>query len=361
MKGSLVSFSLILALLLIGCQAQEKIRFPENMKIIDFHNGKITKSNYNFVYEDYKQPQLRILREQEKLDQVVKKAKTEFEKFILLRNWVKSQWVHSIPQPYPPWNALIILDWIRKGKTGGFCAQYAVVYVQACLSLGLQARYIDTNCKRGTGHFLTEVWSNDYNKWVVMDPDFNIHYERNSIPLSALDLHHSWVKNNWQDIEIIQGYPPSKIHHIGDHKYNLIDYYYDISIDLRNNHLSQPNNFWDRKHGYLSWRDEYTQGRPTIYTKFSNRKQDFYWPLNQTVIKLIKTSEPDLLKIDLETFTPNFKTFLTRINHSQWSKTNLPLFWKLRKGSNILEAKSKNKFGISGPTSYIIIDYIGSN
>ena len=75
---------------------------------------------------------LRPLRKREQLDKVVTGVKNDIEVFLQLMKWVRSQWSPSRPDPYPPIDAIVILDKIRAGETGGFCAQYCFVLVQ-CL------------------------------------------------------------------------------------------------------------------------------------------------------------------------------------------------------------------------------------
>ena len=61
--------------------------------------------------------------------------------------------------------------------------------------------------------------------------------------------------------------------------------------------------------------------------------------------------------MDLDTVTPNFQTFLVRIEGSDWREMPGSFKWILHKGSNYLEAKARNKFGLDGPVSEVTITF----
>src|SRR5262249_10285997 len=92
-------------------------------------------------------------------------------------------------------------------KQGG-CMHYAAVYAQACLALGLQARFVvcsENITLHEGGHFVCEVWSNDFGKWIMMDPDLDVHFEDDAGPLSALEIHRLWAQGCAQQLREVQG------------------------------------------------------------------------------------------------------------------------------------------------------------
>jgi hypothetical protein len=80
---------------------------------------------------------------------------------------------------------------IRAGETGGFCAQYALVFGQSCQSLGYQVRYCDLASAGGeNSHFVPEVYLPSLHRWVVFEPQFGHSYmNEQGAPLGVLDLH----------------------------------------------------------------------------------------------------------------------------------------------------------------------------
>ena len=141
--------------------------------LTDSHNEEIRFTSIPFEYERFDEPQLIELRQRYQLDRVVADAQTELEKMIKLRNWVAAQWEYDPPiSYYPAWDAREILQLRR-----GFCVQYAIVYMQCALSLGMQTRFVFgwlpntwVGGKWICGHEVNEYWSNEIGRWVTMDP-----------------------------------------------------------------------------------------------------------------------------------------------------------------------------------------------
>ena len=82
---------------------------------------------------------------------------------------------------------------------------------QAVLSaMGYVARnvLVDRNHEdlgRSLHHGVNEVWSNDYAKWVLLDAKYDIHFERDGVPLSALQLHEAVRADGGRSIVMVRG------------------------------------------------------------------------------------------------------------------------------------------------------------
>lgn len=90
------------------------------------------QTRFRFTYDPA--AELTQLRLGEELDLVVEGSASQAEAWRRLARWTAGQWEQGVPNPYPPPDARIILRDIRAGFTGGFCAQYCVVLVQAIQS-----------------------------------------------------------------------------------------------------------------------------------------------------------------------------------------------------------------------------------
>jgi hypothetical protein len=100
------------------------------------------------------------------------------------------------------WDAQRILQAVWNDATVGFiCDAFAATYVSACISTGLQARMLHLGDGYGRGHYATEIWSDDYGKWVFMDSLYGCYFTADSLPLSALELHNRWKNNTWEELE----------------------------------------------------------------------------------------------------------------------------------------------------------------
>ena len=187
-------------------------------------------SRFRFIFDN--EEILRPLRKREKLDQVVAGAKTDMEVFLRLMKWVRAQWSPGRPDPYPPINAIVILDEIRKGETGGFCAQYCFVLVQCLQSLGYKARYVTVK-----GHEVIEVWSPELSKWVMLDPLYELYVSTGVTPLSVFEIHKMIIRGA-HNLEVHAKKDP------GDLRVYL-SRYKKFAVWSKNDHVSSPINFFD--------------------------------------------------------------------------------------------------------------------
>lgn len=212
-----------------------------------------------FVSEDPSSPRLRAFFQHEHLDKVLSPHKRDLERILALARWTSAQFPATSPFPnYPPWDGKIILDRIRRGKTGGFCAQYAFVFGEACLSAGYIPRYLDlASPENPGGHFTTEVYVPSLKKWVVFEAEWGFYYvDAHGNPLSALELH-DWAtgvrKDPYREV-------PIQVHH--DSSWTRLFYFFRYY--LRNNFMSIPV-FVRRDNGQMGfepyrmiWSDRFT-------------------------------------------------------------------------------------------------------
>ena len=340
--------------------------------VISTKNGEFAFARYRFFEESAEHPRLRLLRQREKLDQVVAPGKTQFEKLVLLRKWAHGQWQsQDRPFYYPPWDALEILDLVRKHHNYGFCGQYAVVFTQACLALGMHARYVDV------GHFLSEAWSEELNDWVVMDPTNDLHYERDGAPMDGRDLAGAAWRNTTEGIFKVSS-DGSRAPVSGDELAGWRHY----KIITRNNHLTDPIRIKNRfgvlrpltvQEDYtryplvgrdkvvwegagLTWipSDHIPPGEPADI-QLSDDSQDFHFAYNQTFIFLeSKNAKTGLVKLKLlAEHAPEFQSFV--INEQYSVQADGEVFLHLKPGLTTLSARVKTKFGWLGPESSIKI------
>jgi hypothetical protein len=102
-----------------------------------------------------------------------------------LSTWVCRSWRYrntGEATQYTPWDPPTILSWgaSEQGHAGHLpvvmCVHYALVLTAACQALGIPARCaVLTGSVNGfDGHFVTEVWSEDLGRWVMLDPTFDV-------------------------------------------------------------------------------------------------------------------------------------------------------------------------------------------
>jgi hypothetical protein len=363
-----------------------------------------------FIYEK-PSPRLKLLREQYQLDKVIAPGKTEMEQLMLLRHWVRNQW-HTAwgthPASWmPPWDTLQILACKDQPDCLTMCTHYACVFTQCCLALGWNARHciLDHHC-------VSEVWVDQHQKWVMMDagnskerPDCNLHFERNGVPLSALELHLAHRDKKTAGIMVVftpkalmeavtplcrkppvadastppganaPGSPRPETVPVSELKKFPVcglENYRRYAFPGRNNYLTSlyPGEL------YQGWAEYFYDGYwwvgderddPQLSPEYSkhlppSRPQDIDWDLNWTRIHLCRTAKAGELQVDLETLTPNLEHLeIADAGGSAWKRTPTAFTWKLQAGKNVLKARGVNAWGRAGKPAEVTVEWQPAN
>jgi hypothetical protein len=349
-----------------------------------------------FVYEK-PGPRLKLLRERYKLDEVIKPGKTEMEQLMLLRWWVRNQW-HTAwgnhPSPWmPPWDAHIILENRDQPDCLTMCTHYAAVFTQCCLALGWNARHciLDHHC-------VAEVYVNEHDHWVMMDAgnsaqraDVGLHFEKNGIPLSALQLRQ--LKTD--DPAVLVRFTPKRL---SDHIAHLcrpapaakdkqadrpdqvplthlkswpvcgLENYRRFALPMRNNYLSSllPGEL------YQGWSEYFFDGyawvsdnrdRPKVAPEYSwqvdaagPRAFEVDWKLNWCRFHVASSGKEGevfvktgAVQVEVETHTPNLANLEKKQPDGTWEKTPPRFIWLVRPGTQEMTVRSVNAWGKTGP------------
>lgn len=365
--------------------ARANHQLPPSVSLKAEKNGLINPRSLLFRSERLDLPALEELREREGLDAVILPGRDELEKMKLLCDWTNSQWAHGQPLPYPPWDANVILEMIRAGKTGGFCAQYAVVFCQACLAMGWQARYLDIvsqGMEQGQGHFTVEVWSNQLDKWIVLDPFFDCRFERDGVPLSALEIHQALLTAKTSSIKMVRGNGTNARTNSKLTADKIIKKFHHLAADMRNDHLSHPYGFWNRRQTYLAWQDKLMREKHPLYLFTTDDPLDFNFPVNQVRVRILEASQKGVLKCVLRTNMPEPDAIEIKIDDGPWIRPRTPydkktrgpalgmtldrlygsvltLNWKLEPGDNKIRFRAVNARGAAGPETFLWVFYDG--
>jgi len=378
----------------------------QGIHVVELVNKPKLLSSLDFEYENPQHPKLKEFRKKYKLDEVIKDCGSEFEKMLKLENWVSKQWNWHLLKPEDDmveWDALKILRPDENGKvTGGYCLHYAIVCMQALQSFGFQARIVNANHSVWGGHELTEVWSNEFGKWILMDPNFDTYFadRETGIPLNMLELHHIFLdeyypdeaidRDNWSRKEFVKrveskGVPQSIVCIIGGGAQGgtLLEYeWWKPAVELfpycggygflstgyfrmlpRSNFLSKPFpipvNHGRSVHwgwtGYYNWYDKQTP-RAQEYTQFTNRPNDLYWNLNEVDFSA-EMKDRDKLLITWTTNSPNFDRYELNINGTVKTLKNNHYLLNLVPGRNYLKIQVVDKMNNKGPESILDVIY----
>ena len=344
------------------------------VKVTKVHNERIVRSIHSFRYQPFDEPRLHELRAKYGLEDVVAGASDEFEAQVLLRSWARSQFRRKDYQPMTAnFDALAILDRdLRNDANEPYqprkhydpCHSFPLLYSQVLLSMGHQARMMSI------GHGMVEIWSNQHGKWIAMDAELDLHYEKNGVPLSMLEIHNENFVEKPSKATIVRGTQSSgdsntTMVHLGAEELSVdgMVYYHKhfAIVDMRNDWLT---NHYFRGHpargnqSVLIYDDPRLPRRRHLQDWLhlrTSREDDLYWTLNQTEI-LVWDKHPgaNALHLAFDTVTPNFDFFEVVIDGTRRIRSSSSaLEWKLHEGSNTLSVCAVNKFGVRGITSSV--------
>jgi Transglutaminase-like superfamily len=325
-----------------------------------------------FKFDSYDNPKLKALRERYKLDEVVAPGKDEFERQVLLLDWVHNRFKKFGRPTSQARGAMEILEAVDAGHTF-FCAHYADVMVSAAASLGwvdrsLALRRPDHIGQGSTEHSSTEIWSNQYRKWVMFDPTFAMYIEKDGVALNAFEFRQEWFYRDGRDVTFVIGkerkrYTKADLP-IFRHRFpgfgdlvvdgGALNVYAFIGYIPNTNLMDGGPDYG----GMFITKDKICEGTQW-HTRVApaDPAKDPYFPIDQAAITL--TSDGAGLRVAVRTLTPNFKTFLARIDGGEWKGVGEGFAWELHGGINRVEVKTVNRFGVEGPVSRAEVDLEG--
>jgi hypothetical protein len=81
---------------------------------------------------------------------------------------------------------------------------------------------------------------------------------------------------------------------------------------------------------------------------------DPYFPIGQAALSV--ATENGQVRVNLKTFTPNFKRYELRTGTADWKTCEEEFVWKVRPGANRIAVRTVNQFGVTGPVSTAVVE-----
>jgi hypothetical protein len=364
-----VTAIIVLLLLFTSCKQRtyhlEKVNNPEY------------RANTAFTgYENTSLPRFDSLKSKYQLDTIFHGETDELKRILLLRNWIRQQInINDFGDPYPgndhPQG---ILDAAVRGQ-GYHCGHYMVVqnailntygYVTRCLGSGPGVK------GRADGHHgMNEVWLNSYNKWFLSDAKFNHHFEKNAIPLSALEVREEFLKNGAAAVVIVKGPDRTAIEtdvladkagvlRAHDRKW-FAQWYTWLEWDNLSTRFSSWPGFQTKlnmyRDDYFAKNTWYWDGKPhwaynTDQVNYVDEKTAIEWTPN-TITSLVSINGENA-RIELSSFTPNFKEYQVKHGAGDWVKCDSILNVSLDKAREEYLFRVLNLAGVSGPQHKVV-------
>lgn len=357
--------------LIMGCTSSKSFQQVEVDNPV-FHTNKI------FInYKDSALSMFVHLREKYRLDTIFHGETDEFKRILLLRNWIYRT-VPITPNGFvlksADNSAESILDDALKGNTF-HCAYYMIVQTEIMTACGYPARVInadegENNLPGQIAHHGTdEVWSNTYHKWFFSDAMFNLHFEKNGIPLSALEIRDEYFKNKAADVLMVFGPDRTPVPVSQDKYKRSTEIFTRVFRWIAWFKQQDIYSNWDNGISYLiMYQDDYfntnkwirVDGKPhwaygTKYLIPVKDRNEIYWTPN-TITSEVKIKDA-MASVKLNSITPFFKTYQMKVGaDDEWKDVSSTLDISLQKNKNEISFRTVNLQDVSGAEHRIIIE-----
>lgn len=365
---------------------ESKLLVPGEFDLIGWEIPQVDGNWRAFDFPDPDDERIAALREEFGVEEAAEGAQGDLAEILALKRWVRSRWDHG--WSFAHQTVKDALDIMREAADGHQfnCGHYSTVFVACAAALGIPARRIGlglANCgfPRGhdvgnIGHCVAEAWCNEIGGWMVVDCDLNLHYERDGVPVRALDVHDAWlggdrdaltpvyeepafVVPSGRTVEILGELSPEcrgfedeavalKFERFG--RNDVMDYYARLRF------YGQPTLEWlDRRLPPTFVR----HFAPTPAVRYTQNEQEVYPTLNCVRIGTAAAwSEGGAsLTMGLEHCMPWFERYEARIDGGPWAQCDESFTWAMREGTNVLEVRAINRRGRPGPVSSLRVAY----
>lgn len=356
---------LVTLALIYGCTEKK-------YQIVEVNNPEYRKNKAFKYSEDLSSPKFEHLIKKYQLDTVFHGEEDEFQRMLLLREWIKTVINIDNTGPYPGGGYVEgILDAAMDGS-GFHCGHFMKVQNGIMNAYG----YVTRTIGAGPGvkgivdghHGINEIWSNKYNKWFLSDAKYNHHFEKDGIPLSALEVRDEYLKNGAADIIMVKGLnrTPTKF----DETFNrsaasFARTYTWIEYHTNNNIFT----VWPNHETMLTmYADDYFKNNIWIWDEkphWAYEKSDFMnletdrkaieWTPNTISSEL--RIEGQVAYIQLTSDTPNFREYqMKKSPLGNWQKVDDEFTLELTDNSHEIAFRAVNMADVAGPEHHMKIE-----
>jgi hypothetical protein len=341
-----------------------------------FHEVKVDDPEFvpNTAFvgsEDLTSPKFQALKDKYQLDTIFHGETNELKRILLLRNWIRMHININDSGPYPgDGSCESILDHALKGS-GYHCGHFMVVQNAIMNAYGYVTRCVGAGPGGIDGkdghHGIDEIWLNSYHKWFLSDAKYDSHFEKNGIPLSALEVREQYLKNKAADITRVKGPDRTPVEFDEEYKTSKEEFarwYAWLEWDKYNTrYTAWPNDSAQLimyKDAYFTNHQWIWDGKPhwaynTAYMDLVSDRNAIEWTPNTIESKV--AIEGNKALVQLISNTPNFKAYQVKESpDGNWKDVSNRVELLLEKNRNELVFHTVNLADVTGPEHKIVIE-----
>lgn len=333
---------------------------------------------FPFHFFGYGDSLLSEIRDRYELEKVVADGGDEWERQCLLKRWIHGRIINGTPTE-PGEDAIQILE----NSTLGFkywCSYYALTWMQCAQALGWSARKLGIDRLHGpeghesAHHGVSEVWSNQFGKWIVIDCQSDLHYEKDGVPLSAWEVRSEWLRNGGADVDRVVGVPhgrdlknPAIVWwDREDEDETAVYFWIYYSDNARDWNEEPPGRFifpQDSANAGLIWYQNGPDNKGRLHTGYQKKlflpsgdPAAFNWTVG-VVEAFVGSASPKGVNLELDSFCPNRTGYEISLDGADWSGfEGSAVSWPLHEGVNRLALRTVNAAGVRGPAMWIMLE-----
>ncbi len=195
---------IIFSLLLFGCTTKQPVNGWEeyfcNMNYVNniylgilLNNSTINNGNDYSIYFEFDSDMIEELEMKYHINKIAGSG-SDFDKALRIMHEFAPRLAHgSTFDNHIDFNSLSILDYsLDKPKNGINCLNKSKILMELCLSQDIYARKVSLypyNPIDEDNHVVVEIYSNELEKWIMLDPSSNTYCQnKNGDPMSLLEI-----------------------------------------------------------------------------------------------------------------------------------------------------------------------------
>lgn len=366
LKIKTASIFAVVCILLSGCG-------QKNYHTVEVENP-VYKPNKAFEeFEDMSSAKAEHLITKYRLDTIFHGETDEFKRILMLRHWIKSVIpIEDYGDPYPgQGNVELILDYALEGQ-GYHCGHYMRVQNAVMTAMG----YVTRSLGAGPGvqgtrfehHGTNEIWSNTFNKWFLSDAKYDHHFEKDGVPLSAVEIRNAYLKNEAADIQMVKGVERTPLDYdeeVDMSKKEFAQTYTWVTWDAYTNMFTDyPNHtsllimYGDSYFKNNTWirgtKPHWIYGSPESLRVVEDIDEIYFTP--NTIESGVEINE-NTARIQLVSDTPGFKEYqMKKLPDDEWKTVDSEVKIDLQDKKYELVFRAVNYAGVTGPEHKVVIE-----
>lgn len=338
-------------------------------RVVPVDNPEYRPNELFLALEDITSPRFEEIRRRYRLAEVLGDEQDEMKRILLLRHWLHNYIVVDRSKPAVRGDALRILEEGHKGgrySCGHFMvAQHAVMNAMGYVTRSLGAGAGEKGPADLTGHHgLCEIWSNTYCKWFVSDAQLDSHFEKDGIPLSALEIRDEVLRNGGVDVVRVKGPGREPQPRARDDSWGRSPRTYTWVSWLLQTNL---HTWWlaPRSSVEVVYDDEYFRthtwywaGKPhwaydAGYFLPVRHREWIEWTPN--VLRVKTEIKGATARVRIQSCTPNFKEYQIREGDDAWRPVEPTFELALTKERHVWRLRAVNVMDVAGPEYRLVI------